>query len=148
MTYSVEFTRQAEEDRHCGGKKMKLNHGVKVPNTAGLKKPGYGGLRVRNVFGTGEKIYSNPVSFFPIAEGEVRNTGQTIVNVTIEAVKPIVGDYSPLPQTITINNLSPGVSVPIQLITGFTYKATANTTVTKDIYLLTPNAVDFIFEVQ
>ena len=87
---------------------MKLNHGVKVPNTAGLKKPGYGGLRIRNVLDTGEKIYSNPVSFFPIAEGEVRNTGQTIVNVTIEAVKPIVGDYSPLPPTITINNLSPG----------------------------------------
>ena len=121
---------------------------VKVPNTAGLKKPGYGGLRVRNVLDTGERIYSNPVSFFPIAAGEVRNIGQTVVNVTIEATKPIVGDYSPLPSIITINNLAPGASQVIQLMTGFTYKATANTTVIKDIELLTPNAVDFVFEVQ
>lgn len=121
---------------------------VTVPNTAGLLKPGYGGLRVRNILDTGEKIYSNPVSFFPIAEGEVKNIGTTTINVTIETISPIVGDYALLPETITINNLLPGASQPIQLTTGFTYRATANTSVTKNIELLTPEPIDFVFEVQ
>ncbi|MBI4837629.1 MAG: hypothetical protein HY806_00440 [Nitrospirae bacterium] len=121
---------------------------VKVPNTAGLLKPGYGGLRVRNILNTGEKIYSNPVFFFPIAQGEVRNSGQTVVDITVEATNPITGDYNQLPQTININGLAPGASQPIQLMTGFTYAATANSTVTKDIELLTPNAIDFVFELH
>lgn len=121
---------------------------VKVPNTAGLLKPGYGGQRVRNILDTGEKIYSNPVSFFPIAEGEVKNIGQTTVDVTIEAIGPIVGDYNQLPQTINISGLAPSASQPIQLMTGFTYTATANTSDTQDIELLTPDAIDFVFEVE
>jgi hypothetical protein len=121
---------------------------VKVPNMAGLIKPGYGGLRVRNILDTGEKIYSNPVSFFPIAEGVVNNIGDTTVNVTVEAIGPIVGDYALLPETIIIESLPPGVSQPIQLMTGFTYTATANKSVTKDIESLTPDIIDFVFEVE
>jgi hypothetical protein len=135
--YSAEVTARTDNDIT-----------VKVPNTAGLLKPGYGGLRVKNILDTGEMVYSNPVSFFPIAEGEVRNIGTTTINVTIEAISPIVGDYALLPETITINNLLTGASQPVQLKTGFTYRATANTTVTKDISLLTPDPVDFVFEVE
>jgi hypothetical protein len=121
---------------------------AKVPNIAAIRKPGYGGLRVRRIIpDTEEMIYSNPVPFFPIAEGEIRNSGGTLISATIEAVKPILGDYDQLPQPI-IYPVPAGDPVSIQLKTGFTYKATANTSVTQDIWTITPDAVDFIFDLQ
>jgi len=121
---------------------------TKVPNTAAILKPGYGGLRVRSILPeTEEMIYSNPVPFFPIAEGEIRNFGGGLINANIEAVKPILGTYSQLPGPVTYPVLA-GNSVWIQLMTGFTYKATANTSVTQDIWTITPDAFDFIFDLQ
>jgi len=121
---------------------------AKVPNTAGINKPGYSGLRVRYILDTEEMIYSNPVPFFPIAEGIVTNTGEELINVTVEAIGPIYGDYDQLPEAIVIEGLHPGTSGQIQLITGFTYIATANTSDTKEIVYITPDAVDFVFEVE
>jgi hypothetical protein len=121
---------------------------TKVPNTAAILKPGYGGLRVRRVVPeTEEMIYSNPLPFFPIAEGEIRNLGGVLINATIEAVKPILGDYNQLPQPVIYSVLA-GDSVLIQLITGFTYKATGNTSSTQDIWTITPEAIDFVFDLQ
>ena len=85
--------------------------------------------------------------FFPIAEGEVRNSGKVPINATIEAVKPMIGDYNQLPQPVSYPVLA-GDSVLIQLITGFTYKATANTSSTQDIWAITPDATDFVFDLQ
>ncbi|HDZ62057.1 MAG TPA: hypothetical protein ENH40_02795 [Nitrospirae bacterium] len=123
---------------------------VKVPNTAGLKKPGYGGLRVSNVSAVGEKIYSNPVPFYPIAQGEVTNTGQSTIDVTITANAPIVGDNNqlPLPSSVNITGLAPGASLPVNLKTGYNYTAAANSSDTQDIEILKPGEPDFIFEVQ
>jgi hypothetical protein len=121
---------------------------AKVPNSAAIVKPGYGGLRVRRVVPeTEEMIYSNPVPFFPIAEGEIRNSGKASINATIEAVKPILGDYNQLPGPI-IYPVLPGQSVSLQLMTGFTYKATANTSFTQDIWTLTPDPMDFVFDLE
>ncbi len=121
---------------------------AKVPNSAAIVKPGYGGLRVRRVLPeTEEMIYSNPVPFFPIAEGEIRNSGRASINATIEAVKPILGDYNQLPGPI-IYPVLPGQSVSLQLMTGFTYKATANTSFTQDIWTLTPDPMDFVFDLE
>jgi len=128
---------------------------VKVPNTAGLEKPGYGGLRVKNVLerSEGEEtleeiIYSNPVSFFPIAEGEIVNYGKFLIDAHVEATKPILGDYNQLPRPISYPVL-PGDRVLIQLMTGFTYHVTGGTTDgTVDIEVLTPEAIDFSIGVQ
>jgi len=123
---------------------------AKVPNTAAIVKPGFGGLRVRRIIPeTEEMIYSNPVPFFPIAEGEIRNSGGVLINATVEAVKPILGDYNhnQLPQRVMCSVSAAG-SVLIQLMTGFTYDATANTSVTQDIWTITPDPVDFIFDLQ
>jgi len=121
---------------------------AKVPNSAAIVKPGYGGLRVRRVVSeTEEMIYSNPVPFFPIAEGEIRNSGKASINATIEAVKPILGDYNQLPGPI-IYPVLPGQSVSLQLMTGFTYKATTNTSFTQDIWTLTPDPMDFVFDLE
>jgi hypothetical protein len=120
---------------------------AKVPNSAAIQKPGYGGLRLREIFETEEMIYSNPVPFFPIAEGEIRNSGPVSINATIEAVMPISGDYNQLPKPIIYPVLQ-GDSVIIQLMTGFTYKGTANTSMTQDIPALTPDPIDFVFELQ
>ena len=119
---------------------------VKVPNTAGVTKPGYGGIRVENVLEGREFIFSNPVSFFPIAEGEIRNLQGGILNATIEAVKPIFGDYDqlPLPASYTVVD-----SLPIQLMSGFTYHVTGwGPDKTIDISGLTPEPVDFIIEIR
>jgi hypothetical protein len=128
---------------------------VKVPNTAALEKPGYGGLRVKNVLERleGEEtleeiIYSNPVSFFPIAEGEIVNYGKFLIDAHVEATKPILGDYNQLPRPISYPVL-PGDRVLIQLMTGFTYHVTGGTTDgTVDIEVLTPEAIDFSIGVQ
>ena len=54
----------------------KINHDVeilartdtaidaRVPQNAGLIKPGYGGIRLRTVLDSGEVIFSNPTAFF------------------------------------------------------------------------------------
>ena len=121
---------------------------TKVPNSAAILKPGYGGLRVRRILPeTEEMIYSNPVPFFPIAEGKIRNLGGVLINATVEAVKPILGDYNQLPPSISYP-VPAGDSVWIQLLTGFTYKATANTSVTQDIWAITPDPADFVFDLQ
>ena len=103
---------------------------VKVPSNAALVKPGYGGLRLRKVLSTGEVVYSNPVPFFPIADGVVKNVGTAPINVTVEAIQPILGDYNQLPDSIVINDLQPGLAESIQLVAGYEYVATANTSVT------------------
>ncbi len=123
---------------------------AKVPNTAGLLKPGYGGLRVRHLLDTGEKIYSNPVSIFPIAQGEVTNTGQSTIDVTITANAPIVGDNNqlPLPPPVTVTGLAPLATAAVDLKTGYNYTAAANSTDTQDIEILKPGEPDFIFNVQ
>jgi hypothetical protein len=125
---------------------------VKVPNTAAIVKPGYGGLRVRKIVESGETeetIFSNPVPFFPIAEGIVKNLGDTPQIVTMKAVKPITGDYQvPDPITFTV---PPDASVPIELFTGFTYDAVdagGIPWIEQDIYTLTPDDIDFEFDIE
>jgi hypothetical protein len=125
---------------------------VKVPNTAAILKPGYGGLRVRKIVGSGEAeetIFSNPVPFFPIAEGIVKNLGDTTQIVTMKAVKPITGDYQvPDPITFTV---PPDASVRIELFTGFTYDAVNEAGIPwieQDIYTLTPDDIDFEFDIE
>ena len=125
---------------------------VKVPNTAGLMKPGYGGLRLRKVVGQGEEkesIYSNPIPFYPIAEGIIRNQTGTRQDVLMEALKPVSGDYSPLPGPI-IYPVPPNTSVWIKLMTGFTYQAVGGPGTTgtmNDIWVLTPAETDFEFDI-
>jgi hypothetical protein len=129
---------------------------VKVPNTAALEKPGYGGLRVKNVLerSQGEQtleeiIYSNPVSFFPIAQGQVRNVGKFNLTVTIVPIQPILGDYNQFPPSIISYPIPAGGSVSIQLMTGFVYRVTGGSTdTTVPISVLTPDAVDFVIDVQ
>jgi hypothetical protein len=120
---------------------------VEVPNTAAIVKPGYGGLRVRKVYEFGETeetIFSNPIPFFPIADGIVNNLEETSQNVTMEAVKPLSGDCEvPNPTTFT---LPPQGSVQIELITGFTYRAVCESGIIwspMDIHTLTPDEIDF-----
>jgi hypothetical protein len=121
---------------------------VKVPNTASLEKPGYGGLRVKNVLEGEQVIYSNPLSFFPIAEGKIENSAQVPINVTIEAARPIYGDYKELPRPISYPVLQ-GDSLSIQLMTGFIYHVTGGATdMTKDIKYLTPDLIDFVLQVH
>ncbi len=123
---------------------------VKVPNTAALVKPEYGGLRVVDILASGEKIYSTSLIFFPIAEGEVTNTGGSTIDVTITADAPIVGDNNqlPLPPSVNITGLAPGASLPVNLKTGYNYTASANSTDTQDIEFLKPGEPDFIFNVD
>jgi hypothetical protein len=125
---------------------------VEVPNTAALEKPGYGGLRVKKVYGSGETeetIFSNPIPFFPIADGIIQNLEETWQNVTMEAVKPISGDFQELPRPI-VYPIGPNDSQWIQLITGYTYRAVGETGTywsPQDIYTLTPYENDFEFDV-
>jgi hypothetical protein len=125
---------------------------VMVPDTAGLMKPGYGGLRLRKVVGEGqemESIYSNPIPFYPIAQGIIRNSTESWQNVTMNALAPISGDYNPLPPPV-VYQVPPNDSVGIRLMTGFTYGAlggpgTQGTI--DDIWTLTPDAIDFQFDI-
>jgi hypothetical protein len=125
---------------------------ARVPDTAGLMKPGYGGLRLRKVVGEGEEkesIYSNPIPFYPISEGVISNSTESWQNVTMKALNPIAGDYSPLPRPI-IYPITPRGSVWINLMTGFTYEATGGPGTlgsVQDIFLLTPNPTDFEFDI-
>jgi hypothetical protein len=124
---------------------------AKVPNTAALEKPGYGGLRVKTFTEGGEAIYSNAVSFFPIAEGQVRNVGKFDLTVKIEAIQPILGDnnHNQFPPSISSYPIPAGGSVSIQLTTGFVYRVTGGSTdTTVPISVLTPDAVDFVIDVQ
>ena len=66
-------------------------------------------------------IFSNPVSFFPIAEGVVINVGTAPINVTISATGPILGNYTIKPADITIIDLQPQATESIQLTAGYTY---------------------------
>jgi len=125
---------------------------VRVPDTAGLMKPGYGGLRLRKVVREGgeeESIYSNPVPFYPIAQGIIRNSTEGWQNVTMSALAPISGDYNPLPPPV-VYQVPPNGSVGIRLMTGFTYGAlggpgTQGTI--ENIWTLTPEAIDFEFDI-
>ncbi len=119
-----------------------------VPNTTALVKPGHGGLRVRDILPTGETVWSNPVSFFPIAHGVVKNVGLVPTTVTVKAIQPIMGFYGVLPSSISLGVLDPGASREVDLVTGFRYVAEANVSNTKDIVFLTPDEIDFVFEVQ
>jgi hypothetical protein len=128
---------------------------VKVPKTAALKKPGYGGLRVRKVSGTGEEkeaIYSNPVPFFPIATGVVSNWTERAQDVIVKAVGPIVGDYSEWPKT-RIYSLAANEQVWTELMTGFQYRAEGSldnggwSIVFDNVWTLDPEGADFGFNI-
>ena len=120
---------------------------VRVPATAALEKPGYGGLRVREIYDTGETVFSNPLPFFPIANGLVENIGPLPAIVTILPIKPVVGDYPQLPSSKTFY-LAPGDVTSLDLVTGFTYEVRANLTQTVDIMKLSPDGLDFRIQVQ
>jgi hypothetical protein len=126
---------------------------VRVPDTAALEKPGYGGLRLRKAVGEGEEkesIYSNPIPFYPIAEGSIENSTGTWQNVTMRALAPIAGDYSPLPLPV-VYQVAPNGSEWIELITGFTYEAVGNPGTrgsVQDIFRLNPNPTDFEFYIS
>jgi hypothetical protein len=123
---------------------------VRVPDTAALMKPGYGGLRLKKVVGEGEEkesIYSNPIPFYPIAEGSIENSTGSWQNVTMRALAPIAGDYSPPPLPV-VYQVSPNGSAWIELMTGFTYEAAGSPGTRgsiQDIFRLTPNPTDFEF---
>jgi hypothetical protein len=122
-----------------------------VPDGIGVAKPGAGGLRLLKTLPTGDKIYSNPVPFTPLAEGVlVRGvTSQTPLPVTVEAIAPIIPSApEPLPEPIAVT-LPPGSLLPLTLPTGFRYittpLASGLSPAGLPVEFLLPGSDDFVF---
>jgi hypothetical protein len=68
----------------------------------------------------------------------------------MKALNPISGDYTQLPRPI-IYPIPPKDSVWIKLMTGFTFEASGGPGTlgaVQDIYILTPNEIDFEFNIS
>ena len=115
-----------------------------VPNNAGVVKLSYGGIRVRNILNTGEKVYSNPVSYFPTAQGVIKNLSTRFASrIRIEALRPVFGDYSQLPPTFFTNRLDHDQEEPMELELGFIYNFGAEGQFEKPVTMIRPGE-DFI----
>jgi len=122
-----------------------------VPDGIGVAKPGAGGVRLLKTLPSGDKIYSNPVPFTPLAEGVlVRGVASpTPLSVTVEAIAPIIPSApEPLPPPITVT-LPPGSLLPLTLSTGFRYITTPASPSTPPaglpVEFLIPGSDDFVF---
>ena len=95
---------------------------------------------MKNILPAKEVIFSNPVIFYPIAEGEITGSG----NITIEAVSPLYGDYAQLPPRVSYSVVD---RLLIQLMAGFTYRVTGwGPEFTVDIAGFDSDRTDFLFQ--
>ena len=117
-----------------------------VPDNAGVVKLSYGGIRVRNILNTGERVYSNPVSYFPTAQGVIRNfSNRSGALLRIEALRPILGNYGQIPPTFTTNPLDVDEEESIEMELGFIYNFGVTGLFEKPVIFIRPGE-DFIIE--
>jgi len=115
--FSRQFTGTPSEQSRQGNTITAL-----VPDSAGVTKPGAGGLRLLTTLATGEVLFSNPVPFTPLAQGQVANSTEAALEVTITAVGPITdGAPAPLPAPVTVTVPPKGAVPNVPLPTGFRY---------------------------